>query len=96
MVGRIQTYEAVHGGYPASLSDLGDLDAPWWAHELDYQVAQGEFSLMVGRYYGSDQDPRSGFNSCGCNWIVRGEDGYRETPVQSVPYWQTLRYLQGQ
>jgi hypothetical protein len=96
VVGRIQTYEAVHGMYPASLSDLGDLGAPWWALELDYNRNSSGFSLMVGPpYHGSGEDRRSGFNSRGCRWIVRGDDGSPKTSVPSVPYWEQLRYLQG-
>ena len=97
VVGRIQTFEAVHGVYPPTLSDLGELHSPWWALELDYHSSESGFTLMVGPpYHGSGEDPRSGFSSHGCRWIVRGDDGSPRTPLPSVPYWERLRYLQGE
>lgn len=90
VVGRIQTFEAVHERWPRALDELGELQRPWWAQELDYRVQPDGFSLRFGPRPGSvGPDLRSGFDSRSCSWTLRGESGRLETPVASVPWSET-------
>lgn len=92
VVGRIQTYHAVHGEYPSSLDELGDLDPPWGTRELWYDTYNGNFTLRIGPPPASDEDlDFTGFNGRRCAWIVRGDPP--EPEVVAIPSHEQLRYL---